>query len=500
LKFETHAIQNNIDPLDQTYTYYSNIRMGLDYIFLNAYTMAIGMQPYGNPDTDGDGIGVYFVTGGGGGPLRTYETGIAMMAIVSSTHPGMVINVPGSAVNGWKYRHVVEDAVDYLAFGQNDAGTDRGGWGYWENQAGWSDNVNTGYAVSGLAYAQASPPGGFGLTVPDFVKNELDVWIEYIQNKDGIGTTIDPIGGSGYDDPHTWINILKTGHLLYEMWFVGDTATTPRVIAAINYLVRHWADANDDPGWRGSPASYQAMYTTMKGLRAFGIEEIDGIDWQADFEGVLIAQQLGDGSWPSCDWDTGDLILATEWALLTLEKEVPPPPPPTLQDIEDKLDLWLPEIKKEIEAIELKLDKWLPEINNSIAKIELKLDLWLPEIKKEIIAIEYKLDYIIDKEAVEVEVLKGTPILKDKFVYYVYYMMTTVAGQKRSIDKIEIETESTTIDPSQYIVTELKAGVYRIEIKKAAVPFCNKLIIIQVQYEDPISGVVYYGAAMTTVW
>ena len=501
LKFETYAIENNIDPLHQTYTYYPQVRGGLDYIFANAHIQAIGLQPYGDPDTDGDGTGVYF------GTAPTYETGIAMMAIAASTHPGMVVTVPG-AVNGWKYKHVVEDAVDYLAFGQNDAGWARGGWGYSHNTGG-SDNSNTGYAVLGLGYARALPPGGFGLTIPAFVYNELDVWIEYIQNKDGSNISPwgwpalpDPIGGSGYQDPWGWVNILKTGNLLYEMWFVGDETTTPRVMAAIDYLVRHWGDADDDPGWRGFPggsASYQAMYCVMKGLEAFGIHEIDGIDWQADFEEVLIDQQL-DGSWPPCYW--GDSILATEWALLTLEKAVPPPPPPTLEDIEEKLDFWLPEIKHEIVMIEEKLDFWLPEIKHEIVMIEEKLDFWLPEIKTEIEHIEWKLDYTIDKEAVEVEILTGkevgigTQILKGKFVYY---MMTTVAGQKVNYTSIEIEAEAMTIDPADYTVTGLKTGVYKIEIDRHAVPQGTKLIVIQVQYVDA-SGVVYHGAAITTAF
>lgn len=541
LKFETHAIENNIDPFDPDYDYSGEIQSGLDYIFSKAVIVSpLPVQTYGDPDTDGDGQGVYFVSPAGN--QRVYETGIAMMAIAHSAHPGMVVNVLGSAVNGWKYEHVVEDTVDYLAYAQVDFGTWRGGWAYSErdNADGSADNSNTGYAVLGLGYAQAVPPGGFGLTIPAFVYNELNVWIEYIQCKVS-GTNY---GGSGYTSPNSWVNMLKTGNLLYEMWFVGDEVTTPRVMAAIAYLTNHWNDT-DYIGWKGPgpggnpawPACYQTMYCIMKGLEAFGIEKIDGFDWQADFETALIAQQCANGSWPNAPffgktngepytlpggwaWDT-DNIISTEWALLTLEKAIPPPPPPTLQDIEDKLDYWLPEIKAEIIDIELKLDYWLPEIKAEIVMIEDKLDLWLPEIKHEIVLIEekldfwlpeikaeiehieWKLDYTIDKEAVEVEILDGktmgigTQILKNKFVYY---MMTTIAGQKRSMNEIEIEAEATTIDPANYTITELKTGIYKILIDRDAVPVLTKLIVIQVQYIDPISDVVYHGAAITTAF
>jgi hypothetical protein len=248
-----------------------------------------------------------------------------MMALAASTHPEMTVNVPASAVNGWTYEEVLCDAVDYLAFGQNDGGWERGGWGYEHNLVGWSDNSNTGYAVLGLAYAEAptidSKPG-FGCLVPEFVRAELNIWIAYIQNAvDG-----DPEdGGSGYTGPDDWVNILKTGNLLFEMAFVGDTADTPRVMDAVDYIERHWNDANPDPGWRGWPddlAHKQAMYTTMKGFEALGIDIINvggmDVDWFDEMSTVLVAQQNPDGSW---GWDYwGDELLGTEWALLTLQK------------------------------------------------------------------------------------------------------------------------------------------------------------------------------------
>jgi hypothetical protein len=318
LKFETHAIQENKDPLSPSYEYYSQVRHGLDYIFANAFTIAVTVQPAGNPDTDSDGLGVYWA---GGYEGTTYDTGIAMMAIAASKHPEMTVSVAGS-VNGWTYKQVLVDAVDYFAFGQTDTGLGRGGWGYGANY-GSSDNSNTGYAVQGLAYAEA----GFGCTIPSFVRSEMNIFISIIQ--DAVNGDSDD-GGSWYNPDwgwNHWVNILKTGNLLFEMEFVGDTETSSRVQNAVNYLVRHWYDANSDPGWMGgssSPTNYQAMYTTMKGLEALEIDQISGINWFNDFAGVLINQQSVSGSWPPDAW--GDSILATEWALLTLQKATTLPP------------------------------------------------------------------------------------------------------------------------------------------------------------------------------
>jgi len=323
-------------PFNPACPYSDNITNGFNYIFAHACSMNISAQAHGDPDSDGDGIGVYFVSEDCDYDYhRTYETGVALMAIAESTAPDRVVDVPDSQVDGWTYYAVAVDVVDYLAFGQNDAGWERGGWGYWENEGDWSDNSLTGYAVLGLQYAQEPSPEGFGIPIPQFVKDELCIWIEYIQcDPADPGYTAARDGGSGYSVPCYWVNVLKTGHLLKEMEFAGGDCG--RQQAAVDYLVSHWGD-NADPGWR--PNHYQAMYTIMKGLVAKGYIDpavIDGIHWQDDFDDAIVAQQEADGSWSGCPeycWEGGycsgaDDILCTEWALLTLQKVVPPPPPP----------------------------------------------------------------------------------------------------------------------------------------------------------------------------
>ncbi len=328
LKFETHAVFMGMSPFDPAYAYHQNVEDGLDYIFTHTHTIAIATspQPHGDPDTNGNGLGVfsYYPCGSPPWSHATYETGIALMAVCASQEPTRTVGVGDLA--GWTYTQVAQDMVDYFAFGQNDADWERGGWRYYHN-SGDSDNSTTGYATLGLSYAEAPAPWGFGLTVPSFVFDELEIWIDYIQN-DVNGDLND--GGSGYTNPNSWVNILKTGNLLNEMALVGDTQVTGRVQDAIDYMERSWNIGNPDPGWKwswngatGQP-HYQACFTSMKGFQALGIDTFGAgpINWYNEMADAIVGSQQGDGGWPSDYW--GGRVNATAWALLTMEKAAPP--------------------------------------------------------------------------------------------------------------------------------------------------------------------------------
>lgn len=360
LKFHTYAVETGqldeegkIDQIMVAGTdYYPNVEYGLDYLLANALAIALS-DPDGNADT-------YAVRFGGS---SIYNTSIAALAIATSTHPEKTAMVEVEGLPGpvlMTYEQVLENAVDFLVWGQNDgagAGDMRGGWGYVPNQGEpdnwWSDQSNAGYAVLALAQAQASPPYGFGVTIPQVTKDELNIWIDEVQCTDG-GSKYSP--GWDLTDPEYWENTLKTGNLLFEMAFVGDDTSTPRVIDAIDYISSHWYDLTliEGWGWDASPAAavaqYQAAYCLMKGLETMGVAD-DGIpsvpDWYQDLAGVIVAQQVGGvggGYWPSSPcyvWPDGGLgpssgtVLSTVWALLTLERAAPPTDePPTVSCVE----------------------------------------------------------------------------------------------------------------------------------------------------------------------
>jgi hypothetical protein len=300
LKFETRAIELGLDPLSQEYEYYDQVSRGLTYILNNAHEQPISTQPAGDPDGNGNGKGVYFSDCSGFHQI--YTTGMAMMAIAASG----------------QHEDVLQDAVDYMAWAQADSecGPHRGGWRYVPDCN--SDNSNTGYVTLGLGYAKAA-----GVTIPQFVKDELSTWIDVIQD-DVNGDSDD--GGSWYEPYNRWVNILKTGNLIYEMRLVDDPPGTQRVQDAIDYIERHWNDGGIcGTGWRDHR---QAMFTMMKGFEGYGIELIDldnngepEHNWFEEVALHLIQTQNPDGSWP---WDCwSGRILSTAWALLTLERAIP---------------------------------------------------------------------------------------------------------------------------------------------------------------------------------
>ena len=331
LKLEDRAFEQGTSPFDGEYEYSQQVTTGLNYIFSQAdtYELAAGICL-------------------GKGDHVTCETGIAMMAIAASRNPDRVVNVPASIVDGYTYKETLEANIEFFASYQEGNGS----WRYEPfGSKGCGDNNNTGYVVLGLAYAE-EPVYGFNCTIPEDVKSKLDAWIDYVQ----VDGATPHSGGSGYGAGDSNSNVLRAGGLIFEMAFVGDTPDVPRMQRALDFLSRAWndpdwlwEDTHSYPGWYGNPdwqgepeteempdwwlgleerwwnwmgPHYQAMYWIKKGLTYAGIDTIsvDDIDvnWYDAFVARILYGQNEDGSWDRDYW--GDSILATEWALLTLEK------------------------------------------------------------------------------------------------------------------------------------------------------------------------------------
>jgi hypothetical protein len=293
--------------------YVDTVQRGLNYLLANTHVHNVPVQTYGNPDSNGNSKGLGSYTDS----YRTmYEVGITLMALASSQSPDRIAETGDATwVKGRKYSDIVQDMVDYLAWGQNEgSGCNRGGWRYHGNQ-GSSDNSCSQWPVIGMEAAEAN----FGSTIPSFVRSELQLWLNESQNTDG-GFSYSCSGSS---------NIARTGAGVAMMTFVGIPTTDPSFQSALNYLDTHWTTTAS--GWDSHylyGGNYYAFYGVMKGARLPhpDLAMIGSRDWYVDYANFITGDQEAYGGWLAW-YGNHNPYLSTAWAILTLKKTVVQPGP-----------------------------------------------------------------------------------------------------------------------------------------------------------------------------
>ena len=112
----------------------------------------------------------------------------------------------------------------------------------------------------------------------------------------------------------------RTGSLLVEMYYVGDTAATPRVQQATSCINTNWGVT----GGYGNKENLYAMYAVFKGLTLLQINTLPGPgDWHDDYDNWLLGTQQDGGGWNQ--WSAlGTQNLDTSWAILILQKTILP--------------------------------------------------------------------------------------------------------------------------------------------------------------------------------
>jgi len=305
-----------------TAAYQAVVDKGLNYLLSNAQLVTISPQTAGNPDGDGNGVGVKLYPGGANN-RDTYVTGIVLPAIASSGTPNALVTVgplagrtdgtgPGGA---WTYRDVVQNTIDYFAFGQSDPATGvyRGGWRYSANQ-GTSDQSTTQWPVIAAIFATQ-----MGVTTPAFVKSELDYWVNAIQTASG---------AAQYVPGQTYGQMNETGALLIMQDFLGWPTSDARVQAALGYINTHWQETANST-YDGNFGHPYAMWAIYKGLEVtIGLNNMTeitnlhtnpgdinnpnhGWNWWEDYCEYLVNSQNANGSWNGySSWPAG---LATPW-------------------------------------------------------------------------------------------------------------------------------------------------------------------------------------------
>ena len=283
-----------------TNPYVEDVRRGMNSILSRSYPYPIYVEDGRDPDTLVNGYGIHSIY-----QSQLYETGIVLMALASAGDASLTSEVGGFGLYGRTYGDIAQDMADFLAFAQNepDVGVWRGGWRYAPNYS-QSDMSVTQWPVIGFEAAESN----FGTSVPQYVKDELEIYLAEDQ---------DANGGFGYTAPGG--NVARTGAGIACLAWIGAPSTDTRVTSAISFIDNSWGLDN--------LGNLYAMYAVMKGMRGFepNLPLIGSHDWYAEYADFLIDNQYTDGSWTSDVWFGRDLATAMGVLILTPEVFVSPP-------------------------------------------------------------------------------------------------------------------------------------------------------------------------------
>jgi len=222
----------------------------------------------GNWDTtEGNNQALYFNPGSSN--RNVYTTGI-VAPVVYALGEALGKNTTvgrGSVTSSMTYGQVMQDVVDWFSWGQVEPsqGNYRGGWRYDANFS-TSDQSTAQWGALPMLYADA-----WGLGRPEYVNNELKLWVDYTQNDNG---------GVGYENDSRYVNVSKTGGALIEMkamgWSEGvnnsntsDNSIVNEVDAALDYINSRWNVAPYGT-WYGNLNHPYAMWAVYKALQVYG--------------------------------------------------------------------------------------------------------------------------------------------------------------------------------------------------------------------------------------
>ncbi|SPD72924.1 hypothetical protein PITCH_A1590006 [uncultured Desulfobacterium sp.] len=307
--FEINTHLESGDPEENPYV--ETVARGMRYLFTWIRSAAITNQTYGNPDTNGNGIGIEVAS-----DRTPYEGGMVMMAIAASGTPLATAHAGGTNINGRLYFDILTDMADMYAYGQ-DEDSRTGGWRY--NWQDWPDNSSCQWAALGLESAEET----FNVTVPQWVKDRDLNWLSYSWDGTGWGYTG---GGNGVATTPSGMAQLAFNHVPKTDW---------RWINAESYLASVW------DSWYVNTRNYYALFALAKAFRIAVPDEVTimaegtpwAIDWYRDNErGVartVLGDQLSDGSFAVDGQGTSYVSgsFRTAWGVVILSKTLFVKPP-----------------------------------------------------------------------------------------------------------------------------------------------------------------------------
>lgn len=309
--------------------YADTVARGLKYMFSTLSSVNIGPQPMGDPDANGNGIGIQANIGS----RPIYVGGQAMDAIVTTRTPGAVTTTgPNGAalpanIGGRTYFDIVQDMVDQYSWGQYDVGAGvpgsaAGGWRYSWNA--FPDNsACQWWAIGALAARDI-----FGATVPSFVISEnLNSWLQFSQSPAPPANAI----GYGYTGRGSGPATSPSGLVQLIMDGIAKTDAA-RWVGVEQTMANNWN------AWYRDTSNYYALFALAKAMRlALPAPTVimgtgpNAIDWfSADCANpaacvgtekwgaarTILRDQNANGQFAGSFWTTADLHHA--WGVIIL--------------------------------------------------------------------------------------------------------------------------------------------------------------------------------------
>ncbi len=241
--------------------YVETVSRGLHSMYTKLSTTGISPQTYGDPDSNGNHIGIGVNSG-----RSPYEGGMVMDAIASSGSPTTFADTGVSNVRNRTYQEIAQDMIDQYAWGQDDDSR-TGAWRYGWNQ--WPDNSAAQWGAIGVLALKHV----FNLDMPQWVKDRNNVWLNYSFSG----------AGFGYTGPGTGQALTPSG--LVQMPMDDLETSDPRWIASENTITNNWNS------WYKGNCNYYALFALTKAMRLAlpgpvvnltGTGTYNGLDWFND--------------------------------------------------------------------------------------------------------------------------------------------------------------------------------------------------------------------------
>ena len=292
-----------------------------------------------DPDTNSNGISLSFIAYSD--QYVDYQHGMAIDAIVASGTKNAVAVTGSTNVLGRKYVDIVQDMVDFYLDGQYENGNygyNGGGWGYWPNfySIDYNDNSVSQWAAIGIIAAEQ----GFGITIPQAVKDWNKVWLG---NDAGTGGYLGTFGYA-YANYFAWVTMATTPSGLVQLVLDGAPRTDALWGPAETYLRDNFCSAVSGGSSATPRAYYYGLFSFTKAMllqspaitklhsTTAGVNDFDwynavragASDTTNDCDGVaktLVKQQTS-GYWSGHNYSGAQYPLETAMAIIMLNRTV----------------------------------------------------------------------------------------------------------------------------------------------------------------------------------